>query len=76
MSVRSYANNLRSAGYIVTVYHQFPPGAEPSANETIITWEDATYRIPLNDDIGFVHGGEQYSVIVLNNFLVITRIPP
>ncbi len=76
MSVRSYANSLQSVEYIVIVYHLLPPGTEHSANKTIVTWEDATYHILLSKDIGFIHGGEQYCVIILNGVLVITHIPP
>jgi hypothetical protein len=37
LSIRTHANNLQRVGYIVTVYHLFPPDVEPSSNKIIVT---------------------------------------
>ncbi len=40
-----------------------------------LDWEERTYHLYLANDSGFIHGGPEYSIVVLNGVLVITQLP-
>ncbi len=40
-----------------------------------LDWEERTYHLSPVDDTGFIHAGPEYSIVVLNDVLVITHLP-
>ncbi len=74
-SMREYTNNLRRVGYIVAAYHTVGSGTAPPPGWTIATWAGRTYHLHPDADKGFIWGGPAYSLVVLDNVLILTPLP-
>jgi hypothetical protein len=73
-SVRAYVANLYHVGYIVGVQHPVESNAEPPVGWLTLDWEERTYHLSPADNIGFIYGGPEYHIVVLNGVIVIARL--
>ncbi len=74
-SVQEYTTNLHRVGYIVAVHHPVASNAEPPMGLLALSWEERTYHLSPANDTGFIHSSPEYSIVVLNEVLAITRLP-
>ncbi len=73
--MRDYTNKLRQVRYIVAVHHPVMSSAAPPPEWFTATWKGKTYHKQSDTDKGFLNGSPEYSIVVLNDVLDVTRLP-